>query len=349
MEISDLEIFIAEVPCTGPQKPVRSLLVRLAMETGEEGWGETLATWHPWELEGRRAVLLQSLGGRSIFDIEDLLTLEVLSAPPLRCAVEMASWDLIGRALGQPLCHLLGGTYRRRIPMAACLPPCGSKEAAQLAHVWADQGFYTQVVASAGRVEQDLETLAAVRQATSAGVQLQLDAAATYDVATAERLCAKLEPENLHCLIDPVAGSDLHVVAALGRRTGVPLAAHRAIHKPADVLAAARCGAVSLAILDLHQVGGILPARKCAAVAEAAGIQALLGGQPSLGVSLAAMLHVAASLPALNSANHCTHHQLQDGVLAEPLDINEGMIAVPQGPGLGVTIGRAKLERWQIT
>ena len=82
-------------------------------------------------------------------------------------------------------------------------------------------------------------------------------------------------------------------------------------------------------------------------MADAAGIQALLGGGPCLGIATAAMLHLAAATPALKNPIPCDYHQIQDDVLAEPLEVVDGMIAVPQAPGLGVEVDRAKVEQDQ--
>jgi len=349
MEISDLEFFVVRIECTGREPPVCSLLVRLACESGEAGWGEAETRWRASELAARRDALLPILTGRSIFDVEDLLALEVLSTPQLRCALEMASWDLIGRVLGQPLCHLFGGRYRQRIPLAARLPGSLPDRMADLAREMAKQGFHTHIVPSCGQVQGDARTLAAVRQSAGDRIQLQLDAGAGYDPASALELCNAVESQGLQFLLDPLATSELYPMATLRRQTGVPLALRRAIGGPADVLAAVRCGAAPFVVIDLGQVGGLVPARRCAAVADAAGIQALLGGRPCLGVGTAAMLHLAAATPALASPHQCAYHLVQDDVLAEPLEILDGMIAVPQAPGLGVAVDRGKVEQYQVT
>ena len=101
MKINDLEFHLVEVGCAGSVQPVRSLLVRLTTDSGLKGWGEAGSAWRPGELAARRDALLPVLAGRSIFDIEELHTLEALADAPLRCAVEMACWDLIGR-VGRP-------------------------------------------------------------------------------------------------------------------------------------------------------------------------------------------------------------------------------------------------------
>ncbi len=100
--VSDLELYLVELECSGLEQPVRSMLMRLAADSGEEGWGESPSGWRPAEMDARRDALLAAIAGRSVFDVEELLGLEALASAPLRCAVEMASWDLMGRAISQP-------------------------------------------------------------------------------------------------------------------------------------------------------------------------------------------------------------------------------------------------------
>ena len=147
-------------------------------------------------------------------------------------------------------------------------------------------------------------------------------------------------------LLDPLASREIFPLAGLSRQTSVPLAVGRMLRGPTDVLTVARCGAAAFVVLDIEQVGGLSPARACAAVAAAAGISALLGGRTVLGVGAAAMLHLAAATPALSGCNESAYQQLRDDVLAEPLQIEGGMMTVPQGPGLGVEVDRAKIERY---
>jgi len=100
-------------------------------------------------------------------------------------------------------------------------------------------------------------------------------------------------------------------------------------------------------MIDLEQVGGIMPARACAAVTEAADVLPVLGCRSSMGVATAAMLHLAAAIPAFSTSNEIAFRQLHDTVLAVPLEITDGMVTVPQSHGLGVEVDRSKVERYQ--
>ena len=80
-------------------------------------------------------------------------------------------------------------------------------------------------------------------------------------------------------------------------------------------------------VVDLEQVGGIVPARACAAIAAAGGVVPVLGGRPSLGIATAAMLHLAAAVPAFSTANEIASRQLRDTVLVDRLEIADGMMS----------------------
>jgi len=346
--INELELFLVQIRRTESAEPVRSVLVRVTTDSGAEGWGEAGLPWRPEELAGRQELLLSALAGRSVFDTEELQTLELLDPPPLRSAVETACWDALARNVGRPLCHLWGGDYRRRIPLAVRLSGTTPQRIVRLARELVDQGFHTQVLGSTGQPEHDLAALRAVRQAGGDRLELRLDGAEAYDMETARDLCAELDDLGVELLIDPLATGELYPVTSLGRQTTVPLAVWRAIHGPADVLAAVRSGAAGFVVIDLGRVGGVLPSRKSGAVAEAGGVTALLAGPPSVGVATAVLLQLAAATPAFASLSEAGYHQLRDDVLAEPLETVDGMLAVPQGPGLGVEVDRGKVERYQV-
>ncbi len=347
MKINDLELFLVDVGQTDFPTPIRSLLVRITTTHGIEGWGESGLAWRVGELAARREALLAVLAGRSAYDIEELHSLEALSSPPLRSAVEMAFWDIIGRGLHQPLCNLLGGYYRRRVPVSVRISGHKPAQAAAIARELAEQGFHTQTIASAGRPEEDLKTVAAIREMVGDRIELRFDGMANFDMETARDLSTGMEPYGLQFLLDPLRAKELHPLASLGRQTSVPLAAWRSLHGPADVLAAVRYNAAPFLVVDLEQVGGIVPARVCAALAAAAGVVPVLGGRPSVGIAAAAMLHVAAATAAFSTINEVAPRRLRDTVLIDTLPIHDGMIRVPQATGLGVTIDRAKIERYQ--
>lgn len=349
MKISDLELYLVEARRTAPHPPIRSLLVRITTDSSCEGWGETRTTWRSDELPARRELLLPSLAGHSVYDIEELHRLDCLQSPGLRCAVEMACWDTLTRGLGQPLCNVCGGMYRRRIPLAARLPAGAAEPVVSLSRVLTEQGFHCQMVTASGDAADDLDVTRAVCDAVGGRGEIRLDGANRFDRDTARDLCRELEPLGLKFVLDPLASADVNELASLRRQTGVPLAVSTGIAGPADVVAIARSDAAPYVVIDAEQVGGLSAARKCAVVAEAVNIAPLLGKCDTLGIATAAMLQLVAATPSFSNSNPCAYHELQEDVLSEGLEIVDGMVGVPQGPGLGVEVDRAKVERLQVT
>jgi L-alanine-DL-glutamate epimerase-like enolase superfamily enzyme len=349
MKIADLEFYLLDPARGGPDNGAeRSLLARVSTADGRSGWGESTAIWRASEIAARRESLLPLLAGRNVCDIEELLEIDGLTASPPRAAIEMACWDLIGRAARQPLHRLWGGEYRPRVPLAIRLPAVEPARAAQLAHDLAARGFHTQIVRARGDVAEDLAVVAAVRQAVGDRLTLRFDGCGLFSPEAARELARQLERFGLQFLLDPLA-SGLDGFAALARQTGAPLAASAAIHSPTDVLTLARSGAAPHVVVDIGQVGGLWPARKCAIVAAAGKLPFTLGGTAGLGVALIAALQLAASTPNVALAVGCEFYQLHEDILQGDLQVVDGMIGVPQGPGLGVDVDRARIDTYLVT
>jgi len=350
MKIRDVEMIVVggeEKKSSVGEQPPQSLLVRLSTSEALEGWGEACLERPITHPAARREALAAVLIGRSVFDVEELSQVEALQHSAIRTAVEIALWDLLGRVLRQPLCNLWGGYYRRRIPVSVRLAGHSAETTIRLARELAEQGFHTQTILSSPQPEEDLEKLRTIRELVGERVTLRYDGQGLFTPETAGDFCAALEAEALQFLLDPFHVAELHSVAALGRQTNVALGVCRSIHGPADVLRAVRCGAGRFAAIDLDRVGGISPARACAIVAAAGEISPLLYVRAGLGVALAAMLHLAAAMAVFNTAHEVAVLQPRLGLLRRQLEISDGMITVPQGPGLGVEIDRSKLERPQ--
>ena len=347
MFLADLELFLVELPAG--DGAVRTLLVRLVDETGREGWGETRPVWQAGELAARRNALLAVLAGRAIHDVEAVLADDILSDRAVASGVEMALWDLIARAAGQPLCHLFGGAYRASVPVAIRLWPGNVEAVVHWARTFAAQAIGVQTISSTGTPEGDLQLVAALREACAHRVQFRLDARGMFDVRSAARLCAELEPGTVAMVIDPLPEDQADRLSAVRHRSRVPLACSASIHGTRDVMALARAGNARFAIVDPTRIGGLLRARDCATVADAAGLGAGVRLLRTSGLALAASLHLAAATPALGGGHECSYPQLHDDVLSEPLRASEGMLNVPMAQGLGVQIDRDKVEWYQIS
>ena len=346
MKISDVEFFLVQSREGHPVRSKPSLLVRLAASPNREGWGEANVGWRDDEPAARRNAILPVLVGRNVFDIEDLLALDELRDSALRSAVEMASWDLIARSVGQPLCHLFGGGFRRRVPLSIRVPQGSSARVAELSRELAQQGFHAQVISASGDPAQDVRTLDNIRQNVGEHIQLRLDGQGRYDLQTARDLCRV----GIHAVGVFLRSAVDHGIAGVGHAGA---SGERAVGGMPPV--AERGRSVSAGPTGFDSNGDCRPAvrrrvdgfAQCAAVAQAAHVSMSLDCASSSGLGLAAMVQLAAATPVLRTAHGCDYHQLNHDLLLDRPEVVDGMIAVPQGPGLGVEPDRARIERLQ--
>ncbi len=216
------------------------------------------------------------------------------------------------------------------------------------ARSFAAQAIGSQTICSSGSLEQDLQLIATLRDTCSHRVQWRLDAGSQYDLASATRLCAGLEPGSVEFVLDPVGDGHASLLSPVRAAARVPLGACATVNSPADVMHLARAGDVAWVVVDPVRVGGLLRARQCAAVAEAAGLGAAVRVLDASGLALSATLQLAAATPAFSGGHECSYPQLHDDILAEPLRTVDGTLAVPMAPGLGVEVDRDKVERYQV-
>jgi L-alanine-DL-glutamate epimerase-like enolase superfamily enzyme len=358
MKITSLHALRVRVPQRPPIAPYQSryratsakeaLLVRLGTDTGLVGWGETPEDWINKSYEGtpEDALRRQALG-RDPFDLETWYAENTLGSY-LASAVEMAMWDLAGQATRQPLYKLLGGAVRKRIELAACMGIRPYDEAKAVARGYLEAGFTTLKTKAGRGPQEDLEMVRGIRDGVGDRLKLRIDPNMGYAPAVAFALARDLERYNLEYFEQPMPQSCIGESARLRRQTRTPLALNESVTTPEVVLQILQLGAADVLLPDTYQCAGILGVKKVAALCEAAGVPCVFHCAHDLGLKTAAMLHVVASSPGFTLANDCTYYGLEDDVITPLHEIERGHVAVPEGPGLGVTVDETKLARYRV-
>ncbi|MFF1301818.1 glucarate dehydratase family protein [Streptomyces sp. NPDC058307] len=301
------------------------------------------------------------VGGLRGVQTADKLRLSVVSG------FEVACLDALGKALGLPVHALLGGKVRDAVDYSAylfykwaahpegvacekddwgtALDPAGVVEQARL---FTERYGFTSFKLKGGVFPPD-EEIAAVRALAEAfpGLPLRLDPNGAWSVATSLRVARELG-DVLEYLEDPALGTA--AMAEVSAGTDVPLATNMCVTTFAEIKEAFARDAVQVVLSDHHYWGGLRNTQQLAAICRTFGVGVSMHSNTHLGISLAAMTHVASTVPNLHHACDSHYPWQSEDVLTERLVFDDGAVRVSDAPGLGVELDREKVEflhrRW---
>jgi L-alanine-DL-glutamate epimerase-like enolase superfamily enzyme len=360
MRITDVKTTVVRVPLKtaakwsgGTRETAPAILVEIETDEGlvglGEGVGPTIPTLHTVLRDEFRPMLLGVDPMRTEWIVHRLEELAInwagVGAHGI-AAVEMALLDLKGKALNTPVANLLGGVYRSEIDYQGYLfiaePDVNAVEAA----AYARDGFRTLKVKVGREIDFDARRLKAIREAVGWEIRIRIDANMNWSPSTAIRAIRAMEPYHLEFVEQPVPFYDVEGMAQVARAVDVPIAADEGCTSMRDALALIRHKACEVFVIYVSEAGGLMKAREIVALANTEGIACVLGTWAELGIGTAAGAHLIASSRNFTMASD-THYPLQDGdIIAPMLAIRNGRLALPQGPGLGVTLDRAAVERF---
>jgi muconate cycloisomerase len=366
MKIADLRVVLADIPLKRPHKmsfttleTVNFVLVRLETSDGLTGWGEAACLGGPtWSEESAESVaatveryIAPWLVGRDPTQIEALrleMARRVQGNPFARAAVEMALWDLAGRALGVPVHRLVGGRVRDRVELSWSLAVPDPREEMEEAREKMSLGHRIfKIKTAAGPVATDVERVRRLRETLGPAVSLRVDANQGWDRPTALKAIRAMEPYDLDFVEQPVRRWDLEGLAMIAERSAVPIMADEACFTAHDALAIARLGSVSILSLKLTKSGGLLGSFAIARVAEAAGMGCYVGCMIETSLGTAAYLQLAlAAAPVTWGCELFGPLLLAADITRRPVQYADGYILSLDGPGLGVEVDETALEEW---
>lgn len=260
----------------------------------------------------------------------------------VECAIDCACYDLAGKRHGLPVSGLAGGRYRDRIWISwvAYIRRPAEMEPEIVQKL--EEGF-TAFKLKVGRdIDLDEERVALFRKLGGERLHLKLDPNAAWDVDEAIQNIRRLEKYHPDGIETPTDPRNLEGMARIRRETGVKLIEH--VSTLDYALKAVLAQAVDVFNISTVGAGGLYRAKKICAVAEAAGVDCLLGSTIEMGIGTAHQAHLAASSRVVTWPSDLVGPGLLvDDVLAQPHRYEQGYLRVPDGPGLGVTLDRGKL------
>lgn len=346
-------------------------LVRVRGEDGHLGWGEAVTIWP----EASRAVaeivdgLAELLVGR-----DALATAELWAAMRehtwwygvggiatfAHAALDMALWDLRGRATGQRVVDLLGGPVHDRLPaVVSChAAKADLREGAEEIAGWVEEqsgwgvkvGFGKRGAADLGTDhDRDVAFVAALRDALGRSPRLMVDVGARihWDVATAVRRVRAFEEHDLHWVEEPLGADDPEGYATLRSKTSTLIAYGEREWTVTGVDRILRTGTVDVVGVDPGRAEGVTGFARACALVEAARRQANAH-------AWAGPVAYAASLAVSYASAACRQFEVQPLVnplhadLAKAPRPRDGHVALPEGPGLGVEVDESAVEHYRV-
>ena len=195
----------------------------------------------------------------------------------------------------------------------------------------------------------EIEGTLALRAALGPDVPLCADANCGFTLDAARRYLDGTRAADLLFLEQPLEPADLDGFAALARSAPVPLGVDEGIHSRGDIDAHAQAGAGGVS-LKLIKLGGIGPAIEAAHLCRRLGLKVNVASKiAESSIASAALLHLACAIPASDWGVSLTHFYLAEDLVKRPLPLGDGIVARPSGPGLGVEVDEAAVERFKVS
>jgi len=371
MKISDIKATTVTVPLEAPLRHANGChwgrfvrtIVEVETDEGITGLGEMGGGGESAEAAFR--AMKSYLVGRDPAQIEEM---RFLIANPtaslynnrtqLLAALEFACLDILGQKWGVPVYEILGGKLRDKIPFASYLffrygnPSEGTGEIRTLDQVVdnalqlkSQYGFTShKLKGGVFPPEYELDCYRAVAAALD-GDRFRFDPNGVWSTETAIWFGQQIEDVRNDYLEDPVFG--MNGMRRVREKVAMPLATNTVVVNFEQLAANVLDTAVDVVLLDTTFWGGIKPCIKAAGVCETFQLGVAVHSSGELGIQLATMLHLGAAIPNLSFAADAHYHHVTDDVIAGgKFKYENGAIAVPKAPGLGVRLDRDKLAEY---
>lgn len=354
----------------------RHALLRLETDQGLWGWGEAPAgiTWGGSAMryygespETVRSVaadyLLPAIAGcdpRQIAVVHARLDRAVKGHPYAKAMIDMACYDLAGQAMGVGVSTLLGGAHRRGIELAHSLGIMPIERCLEEAEQAVAEGALTIKCKTGLDPLRDVELVRRLRELVGPDIRIRVDGNEGYShVAEAVRVTRAQEEYDIMLCEQPVAGAE--GLAAVAERIDTPVMADESAWTVEDVWELAELGAAEYISCYVTKPGGLFRARQQAETARRLGIMCDIGGSIETGVGNAANLALGAAVenailpsvcpvsgPEGSARPQIAGIYYTDDLITEAFRFQDGRVVVPDGPGLGVEVDPAKVERYSV-
>ena len=318
-------------------------ILELETDEGITGIGEWSDMQKDVDLAALKAGLEARLVGENPFNIEAILS-DFRFDRSTACAVDSALYDIVGKALDTPVYNLVGGRVRDGVVVSWVVYVRTADLIAEEMRTVTEQGFTAFKLKVGSNIDHDDACVKIMRETAGPDAEIKLDASGNWAVDEAIENIRRLSQYDLQGVESPVRGRGAADTVRVRDAVDVKIIEH--VWERWDyAMDLIRHGSVDIINLFPEGCGGIHRCKKILALAEAAGVDALLGSTVELGVGTAAQVHLGVSSGAIRYPSDLIGPRMYtEDVVTRPFAYTDGHLLPPEGPGLGVELDREALE-----
>ncbi len=363
MKIAEIEIYAIHLPLYEPfvisyatYDFMPSIIVKITTDTGLIGYGEGVADEHvtgeSWKgtFEILKNTLAPKLIGENPMNMErihELMDAEIYGVPTAKAAIDIACYDVAGKALGVPVYDLLGGRYHEEFPITHVLSIAAPEVMAKEAEERVAAGYRSMKMKVGTNVAEDVLRIQAVRERVGEDIAIRVDVNQGW-VNSANTLqgLQKLQDCSLDWLEQPVRADDIDGMVEVKSKSSTPMMIDEGLRGVRDMREIIAKRAADKVNIKLMKCGGIYPATKLAHMAEMAGIECQIGSMVESSIGSAAGFHVAFSKKIITSVELTGPLKFSKDVGNLHYDVP--FIRLSGKPGLGIDIDEQVLQELTV-
>ena len=276
-------------------------------------------------------------------------------------AIDIAIWDLKGKILGLPISTLLGGAHRTKIrPYATGMyftdPKNPTRDFEKEAKLYISQGFKAMKMKVGLGIKADVENVKMMREIIGPDIQLMVDSNHAYTLREATELARKIEKYDIGWFEEPLSPEFYDQHYELRQKTTIPIAGGECEYLRFGFQQLIQNKSVDIIQPDICAAGGLTEAKRISAIASANGID-IIPHTWGTSIGLHVALHFISNIESIPGRMYQpdflmefdqTENGLRDNLSFPKIEMKDGMIEVPNRPGLGIDIDEAVLERYSV-
>jgi len=295
--------------------------------------GETLETVTAvCNLLGER---IKGLNPLDIEKVHAVMDREIAGNPTAKAAIDIALYDILGKVSGFPLYRLLGGNDNRLetdYTISIDDPEVMAEEALKAK----EKGFRILKTKVGIGLEDDIRRIKLIRETVGNDIKIRVDANQGWNAKEAINAIREIEEYNIDAVEQPVPYWDIDGLAEVKKNVNVPIMADESVFSPHDAIRVIKAGAVDIINIKLMKSGGLFKAARINAVAEAAGIECMVGCMLENKISITAAASFVAAHKNVTRADLDSTLLLKETAVEGGASFDKGIITLPETPGLGI-------------